>query len=52
MAPEHSVPLESKLQVYQWYNEVTQVLMSMVVGLKYRHKVRATQSFGKVLART
>lgn len=41
MAPEHSVPLANKLQVYLWYNEVAQVLRSMGVafmsGIRSEH---------------
>ena len=47
-----SVSLDSKLQVYLWYDEVTQVLRSITVCLKSRHKVGAPQSFGEVLTRT
>ena len=33
-------PLDSKLQVYVWYNEVTQVLTICTVCLKSKHEVR------------
>ena len=44
-------PLDSKLQVYVWYNEVTQVLTICTVCLKSKHEVREW-SFGEVLTRT